>query len=168
MTDKYPALRHASSPEEIRDLFVEAFGSNYVEKASKLFHVRHVTIKKWLRGNPRPPTAVLLVLHILANGLEYLPGAGAEWNKWIFQDGVLIDRDDRDDKHGQHTPGSIRTYWWTKQEITELKSRENKQAIQIEESEATNVVSLKTVRSNIGNILFHRLYKKLKELKHHV
>lgn len=161
MRHRRPPSPYASNPEEMYTLFIDALGANYRKKAAELFGVDIRTVKRWLDCNPRPSRAVLMVLSTMAYGLHNLPGAGEEWRNWFFQDGILMDLED---KYGRHTPGSIRAYWWTKQEITAFQRRENLQNRQIEETEAENVVSLETVRSNIGNLLFHNLHKRLKDM----
>ena len=72
---------------------------------------------------------------------------------------------DQQDKYGDHTPGSIREYWWTRQRLQSVIQRENLQHYEIEDANAGNVVSLVTGRAGIGRRLYNRLMNVLESEK---
>lgn len=83
--------------------------------------VNRCTWSRWLSGKSRVPLSAINLLKILYGG--EIPQGGKEWEGWKFHDGKLYD------PAGQwHTPGSILTWHWTRQELQAARREENQRA----------------------------------------
>lgn len=114
-----------------------------------LVGVHRATWHRWLAGRGRVPRAVTVLLQILVGG--ELPQGGKDWEGWRFHRGQLID------PSGQwHTPGTILVWHWTRQQLQELRSRENRA---LPGGLPANVRSLPTARR--GHAITAELYRRL-------
>jgi len=82
--------------------------------------VNRGTWSRWLRGQSRVPAAVVALLQIRVGG--ELPQGGAAWDGWRFHDGKLYDPSGT-----WHTPGTILAWHWVRQELQELRAKENRE-----------------------------------------
>lgn len=73
---------------------------------------------RWKTGRVRAPRAVLNLLRIVVHG--ELPQGGSDWEGWRFIQGSLFDP-----AGYAHTPATIGAWFWTAQELQELRRREN-------------------------------------------
>lgn len=80
---------------------------------------------RWCRDRAPVPLAVRNLLRIVVGG--DLRHFGHDWRDWLFnvKRGALVDPSGY-----EHTPGTIRAWWWLAQHLQALRAREN-QLIQI-------------------------------------
>lgn len=129
---------------EMHDLLNRAGAS---ERA--LVGVNRATWSRWLRGRSRVPHAVRVLMSIVVGG--ELPQGGKDWEGWRFRDGRLYD------PSGQwHTPGTILAWHWVRQELQELRARENRA---MPDDLPANVRSLPAARR--GHRLTAELHRRL-------
>lgn len=115
-----------------------------------LIGVNRSTWHRWMTGRGRVPRAVAALLKILLAG--ELPQGGKEWDGWRFHDGRLYD------PAGQwHTPGTIRAWHWARQELQDMRARENRV---LPDELPINVRSLPAARR--GHALTDELHWRLK------
>lgn len=78
---------------------------------------------RWCRDRVPVPVSVRNLLGIVVGG--DLSHFGPAWRDWSFnaKRGALVDP-----AGGEHTPASIRAWWWLGQELQGLRGRENQRA----------------------------------------
>lgn len=106
---------------------------------------------RWRRDRASVPLAVRNLLRIVVGG--DLPHFGPAWEGWRFnvKRGALVDP-----AGYEHTPGTIRAWWWLAQHLQSLRAREN-QLIQ------TNVVAFPGART--AHALTEELYRRLEKTR---
>lgn len=87
-------------------------------QAVDLFRVNISTERRW-RSTGRAPYSVILLLKIMAYGLEHLPTAGEQWAGWTFRRGLLACNQET------HTPATILSWHWVAGRLQAMRATEN-------------------------------------------
>lgn len=105
---------------------------------------------RWCHARAPMPVAVRSLLRIVVGG--DLSHFGPTWRGWSFnvKRGALVDP-----AGYEHTPGTIRAWWWLAQELQGLRGRENQRAQIL----PPNVVMLPIARP--AHALTAELYRRL-------
>ena len=148
------------SPDSLKRLPLDAFGVQYLQTAHEIFGVHKTTVRRWLTGEQTPSQGVLRLLHVLAYGLEYLPSAGPAWRGWCFRRGNLFDASTNP---GDHSRGSIRTWFWLSQELQGCRKFEARLGTDIEQS--PNILPFPSSSESSASLLTRELHRKLAEIR---
>lgn len=100
---------------------------------------------RWKSGRQTPPLAVVNLLRIVVKG--ELPQGGEPWGRWRFFNGRLYDP-----AGYEHTPGSIESWFWTRQRLDALRYEQQRPT-----TLPPNVARLPTAADAITEELHKRL-----------
>lgn len=98
---------------ELEELIEAIGGAGFVERA---LNVHRTTLLRWRLGKTLPSQATMDVLRALAG--RQLPGAGKDWQGWMFRRGKLIPPD----FVWEFTAEDVRASYWDKQLIKSLQA----------------------------------------------
>ncbi|RLW51903.1 MAG: hypothetical protein B6D76_17685 [gamma proteobacterium symbiont of Stewartia floridana] len=126
-------------------------------EAALLLKVHRTTVERWISGEATPPYSAIALLKIMSGDLGCIPGAGEVWKGWTLRSGVLSEPGACHAQH-QHTPGTIKAWWWVAQNLQHLRSEENHRNRTIAESD--NIASIFPLESPYHD-LTEAVYKKL-------
>lgn len=112
--------------------------------------VHRSTWHRWMTGRGRVPSAVVALLRIVIAG--ELPQGGEPWVGWRLVGGQLYDP-----AGIAHTPGTILAWHWIRQELQDLRARENRA---LPDELPVNVRSLPAARR--AHALTGELHRRLK------
>lgn len=130
-------------------------------EAADLLRVHRTTVERWITGEGTPPYSAIAVLKIMTGDLGSIPGAGEAWKGWTLRNGVLHEPGANHAQH-QHTPGTIRAWWWVAANLQHLRSEENLRNRKIADNNAVDQIF--PLESPYRE-LTEEVYKKLEAIK---